>query len=487
MTVRLLVQYGKFPPNTNFSGGESVEGMLLRTGQADTNTAAGVTWVDPVPTELSGPTSISSSGGTDLLLADGRELLDLTAARSLVSKDGISAASKIFGVGSGGTAIGAGTTLVTQHPAEFDFVGFQLLYTNQSGAPITVTSAVAYSTAVHQDAADPGTAKKAIAFAGAASGVVPASPGGAASDTRNGYLLADYVPCLNKARTDDATKTPLLQTRSYFAAAANGMSTSAGEIAAWNAGPAAYGRQYAARAPAGDATNTFTASQQPLEAGTWIVPTAVVFYYGAGVKSICVAGDSLSKGHLTTGGATSWPAIVTGMLRQAGKRYAANNLAWTGQTQVASIAVGKDVAAQVKPSYMCFFGWSPNDIALAASNAATTVPALSVALSQATFDDGYARAVEFGGWLQRQGITPVVCTSGAYNALTATQSAMRRANNVRLMALRSLGWIVIDFASVIDNPANTDQINPAWGSPDGLHYPDACQVAMATVAAAAFP
>lgn len=88
MTVRLLVQYGKFPPNTNFSGGESVEGMLLRTGQADTNTAAGVAWVDPVPTELSGPTSISSSGGTDLLLADGRELLDLTAARSLVSGAG---------------------------------------------------------------------------------------------------------------------------------------------------------------------------------------------------------------------------------------------------------------------------------------------------------------------------------------------------------------------------------------------------------------
>jgi hypothetical protein len=88
MTVRLRVQYGKFPPNTNFSGGAAIEAELLSTGQADTNTAAGVTWVDPVPTELSGPTSISSSGGTDLLLADGRELLDLSAARSLVSGGG---------------------------------------------------------------------------------------------------------------------------------------------------------------------------------------------------------------------------------------------------------------------------------------------------------------------------------------------------------------------------------------------------------------
>jgi hypothetical protein len=409
-------------------------------------------------------------------------------AASLVSGGGtLAAASKTFGIGSGGTAVGAGTTLVTQHPLDFAIVGVQGLWTNQSGAPITVTKAVAASTPVHQDIASTATWKN-FTFAGSASGVVPASPGGAGSDIRSGYLLSDYLPILSVPRTDDTTKTPLLQVRTYFAAAGNGLSTSAGEIAAWNAGPAAYGRQFAARAPAGDMTATFTASQQPLEAGTWVLPTMLICYFADGVKSVAVVGDSLSKGHLTTGGATSWPAVTTGMLRvNAGKRYGFNNVSWTGQSQAASISVGKELVAQVKPDYMCFFGWSPNDLSAAATAAATTVPLLSTALSQATFDDGYSRAVEFGQWLVKEGIKPVVCTSGAWNTMTSAQNAMRRANNTRLLALRSLGWIVIDFASVIDNPANTDQINPTYNQGDGLHYNDAGHVAMATLAAAAFP
>ena len=70
--------------------------------------------------------------------------------QALVSGGGNSAASKIFGIGSGGTAISAGTTLVTQHPAEFEFVGVRLLYTNQSAGAITVTKARIASTAAHQ-------------------------------------------------------------------------------------------------------------------------------------------------------------------------------------------------------------------------------------------------------------------------------------------------------------------------------------------------
>jgi hypothetical protein len=85
MTVRLLVPYGKYPKNANLTTATATEDMLLRTGQADTNTAAGTTYVDPVPTERSGPPAVESTGGVDVLRADGRELLDLSAAQALVS------------------------------------------------------------------------------------------------------------------------------------------------------------------------------------------------------------------------------------------------------------------------------------------------------------------------------------------------------------------------------------------------------------------
>lgn len=384
----------------------------------------------------------------------------------------LAAAQKVFGVGSGGTAIGAGTTLVTQHPAEFDFVGAQLLYHNQAAAAISVTKARVAATATHTDVAA-SAAWYDVTFGGAASGTVPASPGGSASDTLSGYLLSDYIPVMSVARTDDITKTPLLQSRSYFAAAANGMSTSAGEIAAWNAGPASFGRQYAARAPAGDATATFTASQQPLEAGTWVVPYSVVFHYSAGVREIVTCGDSLTKGHLTTGGATSWPAILGGLLRTSGKRYAVNNIAWTGQKHYASLATCKALVQAKKPDYVTFFAWSPND-------------ALAASVTQATFDEGYSRAIEMISWCKKNDVVPVVCTSGAYNALNGAQNSMRKANNARVLALRASGIKVLDFASVIDNPANDGQINPIYNSGDGLHYNDACHLALAALAATAW-
>lgn len=88
MTVRLLVPYGKFPANTNFSGGAAVEAELLRTFQADTNLSLGAAFVDPSDTQRAGPLSIETTAGSDFLKADGRSLIDLTAARAIVSSGG---------------------------------------------------------------------------------------------------------------------------------------------------------------------------------------------------------------------------------------------------------------------------------------------------------------------------------------------------------------------------------------------------------------
>lgn len=417
-------------------------------------------------TDLSGAQASAGATGVAGLTVDNVEVD--THGSWFPALIGLSGASKTFGVGSGGTAISLGTTMVTQHPAEYAFVGAQLLYENQSGSSYTITKARCASTATHQSIASTETWYDAT-FSGSASGTVAASPSGAGSDIQGSFLLSDFIPVISVARTDDTTKTPLLQVRSYFAAAANGLSVGATDIATWNAGTAAYNRQFAARAPAGDVTATFTASQQPLEAGTWIVPATVVFHYAQPVRTILVCGDSLSKGHLTTGGATSWPAILTGALRTAGSRIVCHNMAWTGQTQSASITRSKLVSNVLKPDYAAVFGWSPND-------------ALAASTTQATFDAGYSRALEHVSWCRRNGITPILCTSGPWNSLDAARNTMRRANNARLLALRNYGVIVFDFASVLEDPSNNAQILPAYNQGDGLHYNDAGHAAMAAVA-----
>lgn len=87
MTVRLLVPYGRQGKNTLLSTGAAEETRLLNEGLADTNTSLGVVYVPPVPTDRSGPPSVETTAGVDSLIADGRTILDISAAQALVGGD----------------------------------------------------------------------------------------------------------------------------------------------------------------------------------------------------------------------------------------------------------------------------------------------------------------------------------------------------------------------------------------------------------------
>lgn len=78
MTVRLLVPYGKYPKNTNLTTGADTEAMLLRTGQADTQTSIGTAYIDPVPIDRSGPVTVETVGDGDKLIADNRTIFDVS-------------------------------------------------------------------------------------------------------------------------------------------------------------------------------------------------------------------------------------------------------------------------------------------------------------------------------------------------------------------------------------------------------------------------
>ena len=68
MTVRLLVAYGSLPKNALYTG--SGEAEMLRDGRADTNTAAGVTFVSVPEQRWQTPVSLRVTGGLPELYAD---------------------------------------------------------------------------------------------------------------------------------------------------------------------------------------------------------------------------------------------------------------------------------------------------------------------------------------------------------------------------------------------------------------------------------
>jgi hypothetical protein len=119
MTVRLKVQYGKYPPNTNLTTGADEEARLLREGLADTNTSAGAAYVAPSLIERSGPPSVVTTDGVDALVADGRVL-------SLVSGAG----TPILNAATAGQDSG----WITYYP------GMRLAYALDSGSTATTFS-----------------------------------------------------------------------------------------------------------------------------------------------------------------------------------------------------------------------------------------------------------------------------------------------------------------------------------------------------------
>lgn len=137
MTVRLLYQYGKYPKNTVLSTGAEEEARLVREGLADTNTAAGTTYVSPTPDRRidevqTGVIGVQSSralnqgdnGMTLEVLADG---VTLTAAPGLsadfacaVIPNGTTSVAS-----SGGVLINGGTSTVTRTAASNQLFGIQ--------------------------------------------------------------------------------------------------------------------------------------------------------------------------------------------------------------------------------------------------------------------------------------------------------------------------------------------------------------------------
>lgn len=361
----------------------------------------------------------------------------------------------------GGTAVSSGLTIINQIPSAQPFYAVQLVYANWGGSTITLNAAKVSSSPTHQN---DGTALTwaNVTFSGATSGTVPAAVSGSGNDIVPGMLVSDVIPLTSVARTDDITKQPLLQVRTYSSGASSALSIGATDIADFNAAGVITGAQWAARIPAGDLVTTITAFQ-PLEAGTWISPATVKFFYSSEGFTVATVGDSLTRGQASSGGASGWPTRLQQLQPIPDTRLNIANFGWSGQTHAASMLMAKQVISVVKPNALSFFAWSPND----------------GAASDGIMDATWARTLEIIELCRQNGVIPIVCTSGPVNAYTTQQDARVKAQNARVRALPN---IVFDFASVLEDPTDTSNILTAYDSGDGLHYNNAGYQAMADVA-----
>jgi hypothetical protein len=372
-------------------------------------------------------------------------------------------AQKVFG--GAGTAVGSGTTVVTQHWAEASFSAVQLIYGNWGASTWNVDIAKVAASPTHLNDGT-GLTPVAVTFTDSGTTVVPVSPYGSGNNIVPGLLVSDVIPIASVARTDTPANKRLLLHRVYAAGAQSAVSGA--DQVAWNALWTT--RQSGSRVPSGDQVTGWQAWAPVENAGSgWIQPAAVRFLYDVPSVTIAVCGDSLDRGQATTASSSAWLVRTCYAMSTPARIVSPLNMAWSGQTHTASAKMAKQAINNLKPNILVIPAWSPNDSAA----------------SQAIMDLAWSETLEIIEYGRQRGVQVWVRTSGPVNSYSTADDARIKAQNTRVRGL-SGRILVLDHASIIENPINPSQIRSEYNSGDGLHYNDACHSALASYDQAMF-
>lgn len=344
------------------------------------------------------------------------------------------------------------------------FYGWRPIYINY-GAAQTITAAKG---AVSPTTLNNGTGLtwQALTFGGASSGSQGAGSG-TGQNVIPSILVPDWIMTPSAARSDTPGANPLVQIRSHFAAASTQQSiysNAMGDMAA------ATGVEWATAVTAGDMVSSIT-TWTPARNGTWMCPVGVEFLYGVPTRVIADVGDSLSAGQEGATVSAGWRSVsqrAAALRNGASAIWQASSFAVRGQATDASYQTGLEVVSKLKPQYLCFHAYSPND----------------GAPTQALVDASWARALALVEHCRRNGVTPVLVTNGPVNSYNAGHEALRQQINARVRSMAG-AVIVSDEAAPLENSLSPGQINAAYYTGDATHYNSAGYDAMAAVRAAA--
>lgn len=412
-----------------------------------------------IPDPLSIPVgAVINLHGGGLMQSAGNRLVPV--AESAVSK-AVSAAVRLhpsYGAAGTGTitaAVGTHKTCDQQLPAPTTFKGVRLIYANYDTAAV-MPIAKAKVAAAPRHLASTGTQMtwQSVTFDGATSASVPAAVHGA-SQSAPGILISDMIPVQSVARSDGGSRR-LIRLRTLIDGSSAEKTvtclTMGGNLSDFNAASWNNGYQLGVYSPTGDLVTTTADSSSVLETGGPVMAIGAIFITDTQIDTLAAFGDSLIQGGQTTNSSAGWPTRLT--MLDAG--ICCVNFGSGGQKTQDTYMTLKKYLKSHKPTYAAFKSWSPND-----------------SYNLADFDTAWAYCMAMIDECRANGVVPVVLTSGPVNSYTTGQNALRLAQNVKTLALRKLGVIVVDAAHIVTAAGTDNTINPSYDSGDHLHYNDA--------------
>jgi len=402
-----------------------------------------------------GSDEVDATAKTDLLTG----VIDLSAGAQKLGPMKRRIARSLIGSrsvfhGAGFTAIGAAYTInhEIEAPAPFDFV--RAIVSNGGASAYTLGNIkFAAAAAFGDDGASltwvqgsfsanglksmpPATAQTPTSFS------IPAKQSGSGSNVVPGIALSDWAQVSSLDRTDGG-KNHIIQCRVALPSGANIISVSgANEAAVFDAQAASSGFRFRSSLAAGDNVTTI-AAQAAIASNGWFGIQGIEFLHRSAAVQISEFGDSTQRGQGWTDQNTGH--VSPGFLAQASMSSQSNPLFYanhcvSGQTSAASRATAKWHIANANIDVAIIPSWSANDTG-------------SAILSQ--WPDILATV----NYALSLGVIPVIVNALPEYTLTLSQDNERKALNARLLALRSIGALVIDRDSVItDNGAPARQI-----------------------------
>lgn len=419
---------------------------------------SGVSYYTLAPTDVVLPGANAPSGATLTAAQTAATQALVLGARS----PAVGGVLSLFGAQQ--NTAGAGFTFLAQHPALAPFYGSRAVYVNYAAAQ-TITRACSAPAPTNRNNGNALTWVARTFDGGLTAGSQPAGSGSGANIVPSIYV-SDWLEVPGVARSDTPTSNQLILERAYYAAG------SSQRIVPANAGPdmeAATGLQYGANLAAGDFVTTTNTGFTPTTSLSWFCPVGVEFSYGVPVSVVGDVGDSLMRGQESSTATNGWRSVSQrACLLKSGGIWQAATFAVTGQGHAASYLTGLEVATKLRPRYLCFRAWSPND----------------GSPTQALIDAAWARTLALVEHCRRLNVLPVLCTTPPRNTLTAGEDAFLKVQNARIKALS--GWVLVsDEAAVVEDPADRSKLLAAYNSGDGLHITSAAYNAMAVVRAVA--
>lgn len=479
-TLRLLSTYNGNPPNTIITVDDAIATQLLSGGVNATLTLTGGTpYVPPVIPSTKAPVQaeIDSAGNVvSLGVPIGSEISQISAAKS-----GVTALQRVTG-GTPGSGLGAGggigRLIDCQRTAPGPFVGVRLVFENyDTAAPMAVNRAIVSVTPTVGIGSGseaglwgygPGGNKLTwteVTFnGGSATGTVPQAAAGLGlpvnGSIRPGYLISDFIPIASVPRADNS-ELPFLRTRVHLndnTFPLNLDNTPVRNLDIIANAPLTGGHMLLLATANETAVNLHSRATAPGPFGAPIEPVGVIYYTSTPTRTIAAFGDSLTQGG--TFNTFGWPERFNAKYGKGpGLAFSVAQRGVGGSRLENSLANCRNYCNVNKPHYVTFFAWSPNN----------TPP------TQAIMDSLWARVLQTIDHVQQLGITPVVLTSSPVNTFNATEAALWRAQNARVMALPA-SVVKIDSGRDLTEPGTYDGNAPKlalkYGSNDGVTYLD---------------